>query len=153
MLEEAASCQIGRKRASGVRARIKTNPYYSDARGSQRYPPPYDRMFPDTGNYIGFVGDDRLSADFVRDVIGSFRRHTKFPSQGVAAPAQVQGMGWSDHWAFWQVGYPGLMVTDTAPFRYPHYHEETDTPDKIDYDRTARVVAGMLRVTRELANR
>ena len=60
-------------------------------------------------------------------------------------------MGWSDHWSFWQQGYPGLMVTDTAPFRYRHYHEPTDTPDKVDYDRAARVVAGMIRVTRELA--
>ena len=43
------------------------------------------------------------------------------------------------------------MVTDTAPFRYPHYHEPTDTPDKVDYERTARVVVGLVRVTRELA--
>jgi hypothetical protein len=31
----------------------------------------------------------------------------------------------------WQHGYPGIMITDTAPFRYPHYHEATDTPDKL----------------------
>ena len=31
------------------------------------------------------------------------------------------------------------MVTDTAPFRYPHYHTAEDTPDKIDYERTARL--------------
>jgi hypothetical protein len=107
-------------------------------------------MFPDTGNYIGFVGNE-ASDEFVREVVGSFRRHTKFPSEGVAAPASVEGIGWSDHWAFWKFGYPALMVTDTAPFRYPHYHHDTDTPDKIDYERTARVVAGVLRVTRELA--
>ena len=146
----ARSCKARGDTVGGMIS-LETIGYYSDARGSQKYPPPYDRMFPDTGNYIGFVGDDRLSPEFVRDVIGSFRRHTKFPSQGVAAPAQVQGMGWSDHWAFWQVGYPGLMVTDTAPFRYPHYHEPTDTPDKVDYGRCARVVMGMVRVTRELA--
>ena len=45
------------------------------------------------------------------------------------------------------------MVTDTAPFRYPHYHTPDDTPDKIDYDRTARVVAGLVRVVRELAEK
>ena len=43
------------------------------------------------------------------------------------------------------------MVTDTSLFRNPHYHTAQDTPDKIDYDRTARVVAGMVRVVRELA--
>ena len=39
-----------------------------------------------------------------------------------------------------------LMITDTAPFRYPHYHEATDTPDKLDYEWMARVVAGVGRV-------
>ena len=43
------------------------------------------------------------------------------------------------------------MVTDTAPFRYAHYHQPTDTPDKIDYGRTARVVEGIEAVVRELA--
>ena len=42
------------------------------------------------------------------------------------------------------------MVTDTAPFRYPHYHEPTDTPDKIDYGRMARVAAGMGRVVEDV---
>jgi hypothetical protein len=42
------------------------------------------------------------------------------------------------------------MVTDTAPFRYPHYHEPTDTPDKLDYSRFALVVSGMESVIAEL---
>ena len=46
---------------------------------------------------------------------------------------------------------PGLMVTDTANFRYPHYHTQADTPDKIDYERTARVVLGVEAVIRDLA--
>jgi hypothetical protein len=45
------------------------------------------------------------------------------------------------------------MVTDTAPFRYPHYHTPADTPDKIDYERTARVVLGIEAVVRDLAGR
>ena len=65
----------------------------------------------------------------------------------------MTGIGWSDHWAFWQEGYPAIMVTDTAPFRYPHYHTPYDTPDKIDYDRLARVVAGLARVVVDLADR
>ena len=35
------------------------------------------------------------------------------------------------------------MITDTAPFRYPHYHSVQDTPDKVDYERLARVVSGL----------
>jgi Zn-dependent M28 family amino/carboxypeptidase len=145
----ARACKARGDRVVGMMS-IETIGYYSDAKGSQHYPAPYNLMFPSTGNYIAFVGDER-SKTFVHDAIGSFRRHTSFPSEGIAAPASVEGVGWSDHWSFWQSGYPALMVTDTAPFRYPHYHEPTDTPDKIDYDRTARVVAGLTRVTRDLA--
>jgi hypothetical protein len=43
------------------------------------------------------------------------------------------------------------MVTDTAPFRYPHYHKSTDTVDKIDFERMARVVHGLTYVVEELA--
>ena len=71
---------------------------------------------------------------------------------GAALPGSIQGIGWSDHWSFWQEGWPAFMVTDTAPFRYPHYHETTDTPDKVDYGRTARVVIGLTRVAEDLAN-
>ena len=38
------------------------------------------------------------------------------------------------------------MVTDTAMFRYPHYHESEDTIDKVDFDRLARVVRGLEKV-------
>jgi len=42
------------------------------------------------------------------------------------------------------------MVTDTAPFRYPWYHAAQDTPEKIDYDRLARVVSGLDDVVADL---
>ena len=38
----------------------------------------------------------------------------------------------SDHAAFIEAGYPGLMATDTANFRNPNYHQPTDTPATID---------------------
>ena len=43
------------------------------------------------------------------------------------------------------------MITDTALFRYPHYHRPSDTADKLDYESLARVVKGIERVVRELA--
>jgi Zn-dependent M28 family amino/carboxypeptidase len=123
---------------------------YSDAVGSQRYPFPFNLFYPKTGNFIGFVGN-LSSRGLVRRAISSFRRSTSFPSEGAAAPGWITGIGWSDHWAFWKEGYPAVMVTDTAPFRYPYYHTANDTPDKIDYERTARVVEGMARVLEDLA--
>jgi Peptidase family M28 len=130
---------------------LETMGYYSDAPGSQKYPFPIGLFYPSTGNFIGFVGNT-ASASLVRQAIASFRRNASFPSQGAALPGWMPGVGWSDHWAFWQAGYPGIMITDTAPFRYPYYHTADDTPDKLDYDRLARVVAGLQKVILEFLN-
>jgi hypothetical protein len=87
----------------------------------------------------------------LRRSIESFRNSAKFPSIGAAVPASIPGAGWSDHWSFWRQGYPAIMVTDTAIFRYPHYHLASDTPDKIDYESMARVVCGLEDVVESLA--
>jgi Zn-dependent M28 family amino/carboxypeptidase len=129
---------------------LETIGYYSDEPGSQHYPPPFGLIYPSTGDFIAFVGNFG-SRDLVRQAVGSFRRHAKFPSEGGAPPGFLPGIGWSDHWAFWKEGYTGVMVTDTAPFRYPHYHKVTDTPDRIDYERMARVVDGIEAVVADLA--
>ncbi len=63
----------------------------------------------------------------------------------------IPGIDWSDHWAFAWQDTPAIMITDTAIFRYPHYHKRSDTPDKLDYERLARVVKGLEHVVRDLA--
>jgi hypothetical protein len=121
---------------------LETIGFFSDAEGSQSYPPPFSLFYPSKGNFIGFVGNVS-SGELVRRAIGTFRERTPFPSEGAALPAIVPGIGWSDQWSFWQERYPAIMITDTAPFRYPHYHAASDTPDKIDYLRCGRVVYGL----------
>jgi len=86
-----------------------------------------------------------------RMVLNAFRKHVDFPAERVATRPQVAGIGWSDHWSFWQAGYPAVMVTDTLPFRYKHYHLKSDTADRLDYDGMASVVAGLKGVLLELA--
>jgi hypothetical protein len=130
---------------------LETVGYFSDKPGSQNYPSPgLGAFYPTTGNFIGFVGNVGSRA-LVRRVIGLFREQAKVPSEGAALPSFIPDVAWSDQWSFWQCGYPAMMMTDTAPFRYPHYHESTDTPDKLEYDRFALVVSGMERVIEELA--
>ena len=130
---------------------LETIGYYDDAPGSQTYPLGLlDRVYPISGNFISFVGNVS-SGSLLRRAIASFRRHVQFPSEGAILPDFVAGAGWSDHWSFWQQGYPAIMLTDTAPFRYPYYHTAEDLPDKIDFDRFARVTAGVGRVVAELA--
>ncbi|MBW4605367.1 MAG: M28 family peptidase [Calothrix sp. FI2-JRJ7] len=128
---------------------LETLGYYSDKIGSQKYPAPLDAVYPLQGNFIAFIGNVASGA-LVKDVVASFRSHTQFPSEGAALPGEISGVSWSDQWSFWQQGYPGIMVTDTAPFRYPYYHTQQDTPDKVDYERLARVVAGLERVITDL---
>jgi Iap family predicted aminopeptidase len=130
---------------------IETIGYYATGAHTQRYPPPLNRFYPDTGNFIGFVGN-LGSRSLVHDAITAFRRHTPFPSHGAAAPASIPGVGWSDHEAFWAVGIPAVMITDTAPFRNPYYHTRGDTPDRIDYERMTYVVDGLAAVVRALAS-
>ena len=125
--------------------------YYRDTAGSQRYPAPLGLFYPDRADFIAFVGD--LGArGLVRRSIGAFRKSAKFPSEGVAAPSFIPGVTWSDHWSFRRHGYPAIMITDTAFYRYPHYHLPSDTPDKLDYERMARVTLGLAAMLNELAN-
>jgi hypothetical protein len=125
---------------------LETIGYFSDAPASQTYPSPGLGLFyPNVGNFIGFVSNVH-SRVLLRRVIALFRKHAKIPSEGASLPAFIPGVSWSDQWSFWQHGYPAIMVTDTAPFRYPYYHSSTDTPDKLDYDRFTLVVSGMEKV-------
>jgi Zn-dependent M28 family amino/carboxypeptidase len=144
----ARSC---RERNDNISAMIslETIGYYTSQGNSQKYPFPFSLFYPNTGNFIGFVGN-LASKDLVRSTIASFRRYTQFPSQGVAAVDWLPGIAWSDQWSFWKKNYRAIMITDTAPYRYPYYHTSLDTPDKIDYDSTARVIAGLAKVIIDL---
>ena len=131
---------------------LETIGYFSDSPNSQTYPAPGLGIFyPKVGNFIGFVGNVH-SRTLLRRVIALFRKHAKIPSEGAALPAFIPGVSLSDQWSFWRNGYPGIMITDTAPFRYPYYHSSNDTPDKLEYDRFALVVSGMEKVIEKLSN-
>ncbi len=129
---------------------LETIGYYSEAPGSQRYPFPLRLFYPDPANFIGFVGN-LPSRKLLKKVSDSFQRNSVFPAERMAAPSWLTGVGWSDHWSFWQEGYPAIMVTDTAFFRYDHYHLAGDTPDRLDYDKMAEVTVGLYRTIAELS--
>jgi Zn-dependent M28 family amino/carboxypeptidase len=124
---------------------LETIGYYSDKKGSQKYPIPFSLFYPDQGNFIAFVSNLE-SAELLKKSIKSFRENTAFPSEGAAAAQWIPGIAWSDQWSFWKMNYPAIMITDTAPFRYPHYHLGTDLHQYIDFDRLARVTQGLCSV-------
>jgi Zn-dependent M28 family amino/carboxypeptidase len=130
---------------------LETIGYYSDEADSQRYPHDALRLlFPNAGNFIGFVSNLESQA-LLDQAHALFRAASDFPIEKVALPEAVEGVGYSDHWSFWQEGYQAIMVTDTAHMRYPHYHTADDTPDKIDFARMTRVVEGLVAVARGLS--
>ncbi len=125
--------------------------YFDTAPGSQDYPFPLSLFYPDTGDFVAFVGNVG-SGGMVRRAVRTFRDTTPFPSEGVAMPSGIPGIGYSDHWSFWEHGYKAMMVTDTSFYRNPHYHTSRDVPSTLDYERMARAVDGIERVVRNLAS-
>lgn len=141
--------RAARQRGDKIRfmVSLETMGFYSDEPGSQVYPPLFSLFYPDRGNFIGFVSNFG-SWGSMRRLSRDFRAKSVFPLERLATFTFVPGVSWSDHWSFWEHDYDAMMVTDTAPYRDPHYHTADDTPDKLDYARLTRVTAGMFEAVR-----
>jgi hypothetical protein len=129
---------------------LETIGYFRDDPGSQKYPAPLSLFYPSRGDFIALVGNVS-SRNLVRRAVEIFRASSDFPAEGAALPGSMPGVGWSDHWSFWESGYAAVMVTDTAPFRNPNYHTPKDTANTLDYTRMAEVVRGVYWVVSTLA--
>ena len=125
--------------------------FFNDEPGSQSYPVPLLRPFyPGRGDYIAVIG--KISRGGVaRRVKQAMRGATPLPVYSINAPAMVPGIDFSDHLNYWNAGYDAVMITDTAFYRNPNYHEKTDTWDTLDYDRLALVVQGVYAAVQEFA--
>ncbi len=145
--------RAARARGDDIRAMfsLETIGYYRNEPKTQRYPPFFDFFYPDRGDFIAFISNWRSRA-LLREAVAAFRQASDFPLQYAAVPPFVPGAGWSDHLNFWRQGYPAVMVTDTALYRYPYYHSAEDTPEKVDYEPFARVCAGLAGMVATLAN-
>ncbi|MFW3615434.1 M28 family peptidase [Billgrantia antri] len=126
--------------------------YYTDAPGSQAYPFPLSHFYPDSGDFLAFVSN-LASRSLLHRAIGAFRHHAEVPSEGLVAPPQFGDIRRSDHWAFWEAGYPAMMLTDTANFRNPYYHGPEDTHDRLDYPTLARLTESLAATLEALAMR
>lgn len=130
---------------------LETMGYFTDEPETQHYPFPFSLFYPSKGNFIAFVADTE-SRDLIHTAITAFRGEAKVASEGASVPASIQGVDWSDHGPYWRQGYRALMVTDTAPNRNPNYHEPTDLPGTLDFNRLAHVTLGLRAVVQALAN-
>jgi Zn-dependent M28 family amino/carboxypeptidase len=136
--------RAARRRGDDIRVMLSLEMLgcYSDAPQSQAYPPLLRWFYPDRGNFLALVSNLR-SRRALQEVVHAFRSCSDFPVQHLASPAFVPGVAWSDQVSFWHAGYRAVMATDTAFYRYAHYHAASDTPEKIAYAPMARVVDGL----------
>jgi Zn-dependent M28 family amino/carboxypeptidase len=144
--------EAARRRGDDIRlmASLETVGYYSSEPGSQTYPPLFGLFYPDHASFIGVVSNFG-SWGALRRFAAAFRANSDFPLETAATFPFVPGVSWSDHRSFWLQGYRAVMITDTAFYRYRHYHAATDTPDKLAYPEFAAVTTGLYDAFLELA--
>ncbi|MGB3138345.1 MAG: M28 family peptidase [Nodosilinea sp.] len=118
---------------------------------SQQYPPGLDRFYPNQGNYIAQIGQWQSIPAMValwRGFRAAGLRSQWLPvvNQGRSVPETRR----SDHVPFWDLGYPAILITDTADLRNPHYHQPTDTLETLDLGFLAQVCQGLRFALRRL---
>jgi Zn-dependent M28 family amino/carboxypeptidase len=117
--------------------------YFSDERGSQKYPMDLLKLFyPSRGNFIAIVSNME-STGLVRTIKRQMAEASPLPIRSINGPSWIPGIDYSDHRNYWPQGIPALMITDTSFYRNPHYHQPTDTADRLDYTRMAQVIDGV----------
>jgi Zn-dependent M28 family amino/carboxypeptidase len=144
-------------RAQGVRVRamiaLEMIGVFRDEPGSQDYPAPgFALLYPDRGDFITVVGC-LGQAGLVRRVKRAMAGAMELPVRSINAPRAIPGIDFSDQLNYWDAGFDAVMITDTAFYRNPNYHEATDTPETLDYPRMAEVVAGVHAAVLALADR
>ncbi|MBE9136517.1 M28 family peptidase [Nodosilinea sp. LEGE 07088] len=137
--------------ALGLMISLEMLGYCCQQSHSQRYPPGLKYLYPNQGNYIAQIGPWQSIPTMAR-LWWSFRfaglRSKWLPvvNQGRRLPDTRR----SDHVPFWDLGYPAILLTDTADLRNPHYHQPTDTIETLDLTFLTRVCEGLIDGLRRL---
>ncbi len=127
--------------------------YFSDEPGSQEYPvDEMEKIYGDIGNFIAITANP-ASALFLEQLnIGAME--AKLPVYEMVLPDALADITSSDHLNYWEMGFNAVMVTDTAHFRNPHYHQPTDTMETLDFEKMGyvvdAVVEAVLKMEKEL---
>jgi aminopeptidase YwaD len=98
--------------------------------GTQKAPPAVPIAVPNQGDFLAIVGNETSRSLVVQLEQEARRQASQLKTLSLVVPDRGEAMPHtrrSDHASFWDAGYPAVMLTDTANFRNPHYHRETDT--------------------------
>lgn len=125
--------------------------YARSEEGTQQTPPGVPLAVPTVGNFLAVVGN-QASQSLTVAVEQAMRSHVAVvplvvPGNGELLPDTRR----SDHAAFWEQGFPAVMLTDTANFRNPHYHQPTDQLDTLNLDFMGQVANGVVAAIKQLA--
>ncbi|MFA6316475.1 MAG: M28 family peptidase [Elusimicrobiota bacterium] len=133
----------------GVKVRCMVNlemlGYFNPKPGSQLFPPFLKLFFPDRGDFAALAGNLRtlgLRRAFAR----AWAEGSPVALESSTLPFIFSTLAISDQLNFWYAGIPALMLTDTAFFRNPHYHQASDTPEKLDYEKMAAQTEALVRI-------
>ncbi|UCE05160.1 MAG: M28 family peptidase [bacterium] len=114
--------------------------YYTEKRRSQNYPlPDMGGQYSDRGNFIAVVTNDQygqLAIDFAEKI----KEVSLIKAKTIISNFHIHGIDLSDHSSFWKYNYPAIMITDTAFYRNPDYHEVSDTIDTLNFKYFTRAV-------------
>jgi hypothetical protein len=116
--------------------------YYSKQANSQRYLPLLGPFYPNKADFIAVVGNFP-SRELVSKLVSGFKESSDFPIESLIAPNFIPGLNFSDHASFWEEGFPAMMITDTAYMRNPHYHQASDLPETLNYEKMSLLVHGL----------
>lgn len=126
--------------------------YYSNQKNGQSFPIPLMcLMYPSTPNFIAVVGN-LSSRSLVKKVAASLRKTGGVPVETLATVGFVPGVDFSDHHSFWKMGWPAVMITDTAFYRNPNYHTEKDTIDTLDFNRMHYLLQDLVQMVKDLTS-
>lgn len=116
--------------------------FYNPRPGSQLYPPFMHLFFPGHGGFVGAVGNIE-SRGLLSAFGAAWRKASGFPLTLSILPGPFASLALSDQLNFWTHGYPAVMVSDTAFYRNANYHEASDLPDTLDYEKMAEVTEAL----------
>ena len=129
--------------------------YARNEPGTQQRPPHVPIDVPTIGNFLAVVGNE-ASQGLVAAFTAANRAVPPLKMISLVVPGcgeQLPDTRRSDHAAFWDHGYPAIMLTDTANFRNPHYHRPTDTIDTLNVIFLSHVTLAVAAAVRDLACR
>ncbi|HHN65114.1 MAG TPA: M28 family peptidase [Nitrospirae bacterium] len=125
---------------------------YISHRPDSQILPPFVKA-PRVGDFIGLVGNKKAIAvmekfkDTASRYVPGLKVVTyKAPLKGYLLPETR----FSDHAPFWDAGFPAIMITDTAMFRYPYYHTEYDRAEHLSPDFMEQIAMALIKIIEEL---